>query len=147
MTKWPLVAFLISAAFCLGFSATMHLCWVKNERVCQLLACLDYWGISILLMGSAYGYVAFKYACGPFIIWRYIFTSVIAVLTGVAMWASVQNLTDVKRVIVFTMFAASCLIPVITLKFWNDERYTLDPDLGKFWWPISVNALAVAVYI
>lgn len=89
VTKWPLVAYLLTAGFCLGLSTTCHLCWVKNERVSNLVTYLDYWGIALLLLGSAYPYIAFKYACGPFIVWRYIFTSIISVLTLVACWASI----------------------------------------------------------
>ena len=126
----------------------MHLCWVKNERVSRLVSCLDYWGISVLLMGCAYAYVSFKYACGPWIVWRYIFTTIIAVCTGIAMWASVQDsITDLKRVVVFVLFSLSCLVPVVTLFFWNDERYTMDPSIGIFWWPVIVNCIATAVFL
>mmetsp|Transcript_20112 Transcript_20112/g.24794 ORF Transcript_20112/g.24794 Transcript_20112/m.24794 type:complete len:179 (-) Transcript_20112:434-970(-) len=89
VTKWPLLAYLITAAFCMGLSTTCHLCWVKNEKVSKMVTYLDYWGIALILLGSAYPYISFKYACGPFIVWRYIFTSIISVLTLIAMWASV----------------------------------------------------------
>ena len=73
----------------MGLSTTCHLCWVKNQQVSKLVTYLDFWGISLILMGSAYPYVSFKYACGPFIIWRYIFTSIIGVFTLIAMWGSI----------------------------------------------------------
>ena len=149
MTKWPLVAYLLTATFCLGLSTTCHLCWVKNERVSTLVTYLDYWGIALLLLGSAYPYISFKYACGPLIVWRYLFTSIITVLTIIAMWASVQQtlMTPGRRALLFLLFSASCLVPVILLYFWHDERYTLDPAFGNFFWPAGVLTLGVIAYI
>ena len=133
----------------MGLSTTCHLCWVKNERVSTLVTHLDYWGIALILMGSAYPYISFKYACGPFIIWRYIFTSVIAILTGIAMYASVQKstVTPTRRFILFLSFCASCLIPIFLLYFWHDPRYTLEPDFGNYWYPTAVLFLGAFFYI
>ena len=89
VTKWPLLAYLMTALFCMGCSSACHLCYVRNERVSNVVRYLDYWGISILFLGSCYPYISFKYACGPFIVWRYIFITVITVLTVVCMWATV----------------------------------------------------------
>ena len=89
VTKWPLVAYLIAALMCMGLSTVCHLFWVRNDRICTMLTYLDYWGICLLGLGTAYPYIAFKYACGSFILWRYVFTSVITLLMGVCCWATV----------------------------------------------------------
>lgn len=88
-TKWPLVAFLLTALFCLGMSTTCHLCYVRSKKVSRVTQYLDYWGIAVLFLGSSYPYISFKYACGRFIVWRYVFISIISVLTLVCMWATV----------------------------------------------------------
>lgn len=36
VTKWPLVAFMLTALFCLGMSTTCHLCYVRNEKVSRI---------------------------------------------------------------------------------------------------------------
>lgn len=89
VTKWPLIAYLLTAIFCLGMSTSCHLCYVRNKRVSGIVQYLDYWGISILFLGTFYPYISFKYACGPFIVWRYIFVSCVFVMTLICMWATV----------------------------------------------------------
>lgn len=54
VSKWPLICFLGAACFCLGSSTVCHLCYVKNPDICDIVAKLDYWGIAILFLGSAY---------------------------------------------------------------------------------------------
>jgi len=105
------------------------LCFVRNERVSNILTYIDYWGISVLFLGSCYPYISFKYACGPFIAWRYIFISVISVLTLVCMWATVQKnyMSPESRAILFIIFFLSCMIPFTLLFFWHDPLYTLSP--------------------
>ena len=149
VTKWPILAYLITAAFCMGLSTTCHLCWVKDAKVSRLVTYLDYWGIALLLLGSAYPYISYKYACGPYIVWRYIFTSIIALLTIICMWASIQKdwITPCRRLILFLLFSASCLIPVLLLYFWHDPRYSLDYRFGTYWWPVAANAIGSIIYI
>ena len=133
----------------MAMSATCHLCWVHSEEVSHLVTCLDYWGIAILLMGSAYTYISFKYACGPFVIWRYIFTSIIAFLCILAMIGSVSKsiMTPCRRLILFLSFSASCLIPVILLYFWHDPKYSLQPNFGHYWYPFWTLSLGAFFYI
>ena len=127
----------------------MHLAWVKDEETSNIVTYLDYWGIALSLLGGAYPYISYKYACGPFIVWRYVFTSIIAVLTVVAMWASVQKtlMSPKRRLILFLVFSASCMIPVMLLYFWNDPKYTLDFRFGPYWIPVGVQSLAAFFYI
>ena len=129
VTKWPLVAFLGTTLFCLAMSTLLHLCWVRDEKTCQVLAYLDYWGIAILFLGSCYPYISLKFACGPFIVWRYLFISIISVLSLVCMWATVQKrfLTPMRRAFLFLLFSLSCVVPVVMLAFCYDPLYTLPP--------------------
>lgn len=62
-SKWPLFAHMITAALCLGFSATYHLFFVYSPRVYLLLAKLDYAGILLLMFGSTMPGVNYIFAC------------------------------------------------------------------------------------
>lgn len=59
--------------FCLGCSTIFHLVYAKNFKVERIVASLDYWGITILILGTNYPFITYKYACGKFIIYRYVF--------------------------------------------------------------------------
>ena len=89
VTKWPLVAYLLTAIFCMGISSTCHLCFVASEKMCKVTSYLDFWGIALMCLGSSYPYISFKYACGPFIIWRYVFTGWLTFMTIVCMYATI----------------------------------------------------------
>jgi len=57
VSKWPLFIHLISAAICLGLSATYHLFFVYSPEACLMLAKLDYTGITILFFGSTVPFI------------------------------------------------------------------------------------------
>ena len=61
--RWPLIVHHLCAIFCLGASAIYHLVWIKNERILNLFAKLDYGGIFLLIMGSAYPLTYYAFAC------------------------------------------------------------------------------------
>ena len=134
VTKWPLVAYLLCTIACLGLSAVCHLFYVRNEWICTVTTYLDYWGICMLGLGTTYPYISFKYACGPFIVWRYIFITVTTILTAVCMWATVQKslMTPKKRTCLFILFGLSCMTPFFLLYFWYDPLYTLSPAPGAY---------------
>jgi predicted membrane channel-forming protein YqfA (hemolysin III family) len=117
VNKWPLVAYLLTACFCLGCSTTCHLCFVKSGVISHLVGCLDYWGIAILFLGSIYPLVSFKFACGPFIIWRYLFTMLTIIMTIVCMVVTLKPmmLKPKNRVILFTTFALTFVFPLLFL--------------------------------
>jgi len=149
VTRWPLMAYLLSCLSCLGLSTSCHWLYCKNEHVCKVVTYLDFWGIALLFLGASYTYISFKYACGPFIVWRYTFTSVIALLTLVCCWASVQPsiMSPLKRSILFFAFGLSCLVPVVLLYFWHDPRYTLNPKFEAYAWPMICLFVGVLIYI
>lgn len=54
ISRWPLIAFLISAIICLGCSTTYHLFYCLSEKVNKILIRLDYAGICFLVSGSTF---------------------------------------------------------------------------------------------
>jgi predicted membrane channel-forming protein YqfA (hemolysin III family) len=65
ITIIPLMINLASAAFCLGCSAAFHLFYVKSPIFLNVLARLDYGGISVLIFGSALPIMYYSFACDP----------------------------------------------------------------------------------
>ena len=135
--------------FCLGCSSTCHLCYVKDERISKIVSNLDYWGISILFLGSCYPFISYKYACGPYIFWRYIFVSIITMFTVACMVVTVKSafMNPVNRALLFTAFGVSVLIPTVGLTIWYDERYTLEPNLLPFSWTLIAYLSGMIIYI
>ena len=71
---------LASAAFCLGCSAAFHLFYVKSPMFLNVLARLDYGGISVLIFGSALPIMYYSFACDPELIQRWVWIGVEAAL-------------------------------------------------------------------
>ena len=149
VNTWPLIAYLITAMFCLGCSTVCHLCYVKSPRISKIVSNLDYWGIAILFLGSSYPFISYKYACGPYIFWRYTFMCIITLLTVACMVLTVKSafVKPVPRAILFTAFGASVLIPTVGLVYWQDPRYTLEPKLMPFSYMLLAYVTGMAVYI
>ena len=149
VNTWPLIAFLLTAMFCLGFSTICHLCFVKSKHVCNVVCSLDYWGISMLFLGSSYPFISYKYACGHYIFWRYIFMTCITVLTLACMYVTLKKSFDSpgKRAALFTAFGASVLIPKVGLELWKDERYTLEPNLLPFGMALLAYVIGMFFYV
>ena len=135
--------------FALGCSTSCHLCYVKDRTISNIVSTLDYWGIAMLFLGSCYPYISFKYACGPYIFWRYVFTTIITILTICCMVAtySTRFMSPMKRAILFTLFAASCLVPTAGLVIWYDPENTLEPKLGPYSWAVLSYAIGMIIYI
>lgn len=149
VNTWPLIAYLVTAMFCLGFSTICHLCYVKSPRISKIVSNLDYWGISVLFLGSAYPFISYKYACGPYIFWRYIFVCIITLFTIACMVITVKSafVNPLNRAILFTSFGVSVLIPTVGLEFWKDPRYTLEPNLGPYAIAVCAYVVGLIIYI
>ena len=149
VNTWPLIAYLITAMFCLGSSTICHLCFVKSPRIAKIVCNLDYWGIALLFLGSTYPYISYKYACGPYIFWRYIFISIITLFTIACMVITVKSafMRPKNRALLFTAFGVSVLIPTVGLNFWHDPKYTLQPDLVPFSWALPIYIIGMIIYI
>ena len=127
VTKWPLILFLISAlgTFSCSFSCHWFLC--RNEKVWRFVHKLDHAGIALTIIGSTYPGVMYKYACGPFIIWRFVFLAFSACMLFLTMYFTLQDgaQSEVYRVILFLSFAVACAIPWFTILVWHDPMYTV----------------------
>lgn len=61
--KWPLFVFLFGAVSCLSMSAYFHLFWVQSKEISEILARLDYAGISLLIAGSCFPLYYYSFFC------------------------------------------------------------------------------------
>jgi adiponectin receptor len=77
--KWPLIVHLLSACFCLGCSAIYHLFHIHSPRISDILARLDYGGISVLIMGSSYPAIFYTFSCSQVYTKRTIYMTLITV--------------------------------------------------------------------
>jgi adiponectin receptor len=66
ISRWPLFIFLSSAIICLGSSAVFHWFSAHSQKVNEMLARLDYAGISILIAGSCYPPYYYFFYCESF---------------------------------------------------------------------------------
>ena len=135
--------------FCMGCSTICHLCYVKSPRISKIVSNLDYWGIAILFLGSTYPFISYKYACGPYIVWRYFFMCLITLLTLACMVCTVKSafVKPVPRACLFVAFGVSVLIPTVGLVFWQDPKYTLKPNLMPFSYMLLAYLTGLVVYI
>ena len=149
VTKWPLVAMMLTAMFCLGASTFCHTYYCQSHKISRIVSCLDYWGISILFLGTTYPFISFKYACGPYIVWRYIFVSIITVMTGLCMYVTMSDkfLSPKPRVTLFVIFGLSTAIPTFGLAFWGDSQYTLDANLIEFSYALLAYIIGLGFYV
>lgn len=86
VSKWPWACLMLSAVFCFACSTVCHLCYVKSPHICDLVAKVDYWGIAILMLGTAYPQISYKLACGTQMIRaRWCFVSIITFFCVIAM--------------------------------------------------------------
>ena len=81
ITIYPLIFNIIAAFFCLGCSAAFHLLYVKSETVSKILSRLDYGGISILILGSAFPIIFYSFACQPAHLMRWIWLGYMSMAT------------------------------------------------------------------
>ena len=83
---------------------------------------MDYWGITLLMLGTNYPFISYRFACGYMIIYRYIFVCILAVLTVICMFITMNPtfLQPVPKMILFTSFGLFNFVPTITLYALND---------------------------
>ena len=124
VSKWPIVAYLMTALFCLGCSTACHWFSDKDMRMCRIVATLDYWGITILILGSIYPFISYRYACGYLIVYRYIFVSILTLLTIGCMVITVSPtfLKPTPKAVLFIGFGAFCFVPTLTLYILDDPE-------------------------
>jgi len=89
ISRWPLFVFLTSAIICLGSSAVFHWFSAHSSKINDLLARLDYVGISILIAGSSYPPYFFFFYCEP--VYRNFYLSFITLLAATVFIYSFQK--------------------------------------------------------
>ncbi|CAD8082604.1 unnamed protein product [Paramecium sonneborni] len=65
ISRWPVIAFLLSAIICLGCSTIYHLFYCLSEKVNRMLLRLDYAGICFLVSGSTFAPLFYGFQCNP----------------------------------------------------------------------------------
>lgn len=130
-------------------STICHLVFVKSKYVYDLVQHGDYYGIVMMFLGSVYPYIAFKYACGSLVTYRYIFVSIITVLTILSMWATGLKIfeTPNRRVALLACYFVSCLFPFVYLHVLHDSAHSLNPEVGSFARPIYVHLSSLIFYV
>lgn len=78
VSRWPLVANLLCACFCLGCSATFHLVQIHSPKIYDLFVKLDYCGISVLMWGSSCPMLFYSFSCKPVFWVRNIFLAFVS---------------------------------------------------------------------
>ena len=95
ISRWPLFVFLASAIICLGSSAIFHWFSAHSEKTNDILARLDYAGISILIAGSCYPPYYYFFYCEPF--WRTVYLTFITIFASSVFFYSFENLKMTPR--------------------------------------------------
>lgn len=149
VSKWPLMAFLLTAMFCFGCSTVCHLMHSKNPKVSRIVSSLDYWGIVNLILGTNYPFISFRYSCGYLIVYRYIFISCLMVLTICCMVVTVKTtfLRPTPKAILFISFGLLCMIPTILLYFIYTPEMGLPPKTQPYSWPILFYLLGLLFFM
>lgn len=70
---WPMVFQLLSVTMCLGCSAIFHTYWIQSEKIYEILARLDYGGITAVITGTSYNMIFYCFSCAPVYTERNIF--------------------------------------------------------------------------
>lgn len=136
VSKWPLVAFLMTALVCLGASTLCHWFWSKHPKLCIILTTLDYWGITLLILGTSYPFISYRFACGYMVVYRYVFVCLLTIITILCMVVTMNPtfLKPAPKIILFVSFGLFNFIPTIALYALNDREYGLKPSLAPFTW-------------
>jgi len=120
ISRWPVFIFLISAIICLGCSAIFHWFSAHSEKTNDILARLDYAGISILCAGSCYPPYYFFFYCEQF--YRTVYLAFISIFAAsVFLYSFQKNFNKPQnrkfRGSLFLTLGISAAIPIIHLIF------------------------------
>ena len=150
VSKWPIVAYLCTALFCLGCSTICHWFYDKDpKKLGRIVATLDYWGIVILINGTSYPFISYRYACGYLIVYRYVFVVILSILTLVLMVVTMYPtfLKPIPKAILFSSFGLFCLVPAITLYVIDDHENGLKPGLDPFTWSTMFYFIGMTFFV
>ena len=115
LERWPIIAFLISAFFCLFLSASYHLFNCHSRFLNDILLLLDYSGISILIAGSSIPPVFYGFYCdrplGNFYLVVIMVLSVLSFLIGIYSGLNPSSFWRVTRVLAYSANACFSIVP------------------------------------
>ncbi|KYO30865.1 coiled-coil domain-containing protein 115 isoform A [Alligator mississippiensis] len=63
--RLALTAFFVGALLCLAFSCLFHILHCHSERLARAFSRLDYWGITLLTVGSLVPWLHYAFECAP----------------------------------------------------------------------------------
>lgn len=118
--KWPMYVHMFGAVFCLGASAIFHLFFIKSDYWLNTLAKLDYGGINILILGSAYPPIYYAMACSELHLMR---NMILCGVTFICLLSFCCFMTDrflradlkLVRSVIFIALASAAASPFIYL--------------------------------
>jgi adiponectin receptor len=95
LSRWPIVAYLVSAIICLGGSTVFHLFYCMSHKVNRVLLRLDYAGICILIFGSCFPPVVYGFYCQPS--YYQLYLTVIGVTSLTVFVVSMMNFIHTEK--------------------------------------------------
>lgn len=120
LEKWPLDVFVLTAIICFTASTAMHLLWVKSLKVCHLTHNIDLSGISLMIFGSAYGFIYYIFKCDAMSYYAYFGTQVFS-LMGILICINCKIFNKEKyqylKVLLFLLQGSMVIISVIHWRF------------------------------
>ncbi|CAN6301702.1 unnamed protein product [Urochloa humidicola] len=127
IARWPFLAFLGGAMFCLLASSTCHLLSCHSRRLAYIMLRLDYAGIAALIATSFYPPVYYSFMCYPFFCNLYLsFITILGVATIAFSLLPVFQNPEFRtiRACLFFGMGASGVIPVLhkLVLFWHQPE-------------------------
>lgn len=94
----------------------MHLLWVRSLKVCNLTHNIDLSGISIMIFGSAYGFIYYIFKCDYWSYYAYFIVQLFSLL-GVLLCINCKMFNKEKyqtlKVILFMLQASSTMLSAL----------------------------------
>jgi len=148
VSRLPLFIHLSAICFCLGCSAIFHLFQIHSKKWNEILAKLDYGGISLLIMGSSIPPIWYNYSCAP-VFWLRNFFAILIISSCmicfvITMMPSMNQPKYIKfRAIMFCILGLSAGAPMLGLLLCSEQSQLSMLEGGRAWpW-----ALGGLVYI
>ncbi|XP_020085851.1 heptahelical transmembrane protein 4-like isoform X2 [Ananas comosus] len=116
ITRWPILAFLCGAMFCLLTSSICHLILCHSEQMACFMLRLDYAGITVLIVTSFYPLVFYSFLCDPF--YCALYTGFITAFGTAAFVASLIPVFQTPqfrpiRAALFAAMGVSGIVPIV----------------------------------
>jgi adiponectin receptor len=108
--------FLFTVIFCFSASFIMHCWYPMSEETCNCLLKADYFGISLLILGSYGPFIYYAFYCQESIQWiYYIIVNILGLITIILTWLPVFHLPKYRgyRALSFALFISSVVCPII----------------------------------